>query len=475
VNAFRRPKLALESINAEAASALIAAAADVALILTDEGEILDFSINGAELANVLADHANWIGKAWIETITKESQQKADALIADAAENREPRWRHLNHLSPTQSDVPIMYTAMRIGPGAPIVAFGRELRSLASLHRRLIEVQQSMERDYAQIRQAETRYRLLFQMISDALIVIDCSQRKVVDSNPAARSLFASGAYPGEIWRSTTLFNPDGAHSVDLLLSNVEGSGRSDEVRVLLAHDQREVLVSASVYRDDRGTAFLMRVVDRDRDVDATPSTLKQTLLKLVEQAPDGFVVTDLDGRIITANATFLELVQLPTEQQVLAQPLDRWVGRSGVEIDILAANLRHHGSVRLFATDVRGELGVASAVEISAVTCMTDDQPYFGYAIRDVGRRVPRESTHGPALPRSLEQLEELIGHVPLKEIVREATVVIERLCIEAALNLSGDNRASTADLLGLSRQSLYVKLRRYGLGDLAEQGATEP
>ena len=56
---------------------------------------------------------------------------------------------------------------------------------------------------------------------------------------------------------------------------------------------------------------------------------------------------------------------------------------------------------------------------------------------------------------------------MPLKELVRETTDVIERLCIEAALELTGDNRASAAEILGLSRQSLYVKLRRYGLGDL--------
>jgi DNA-binding NtrC family response regulator len=31
---------------------------------------------------------------------------------------------------------------------------------------------------------------------------------------------------------------------------------------------------------------------------------------------------------------------------------------------------------------------------------------------------------------------------------------------------MTDDNRASAADLLGLSRQSLYVKLRRYGISD---------
>jgi DNA-binding NtrC family response regulator len=50
---------------------------------------------------------------------------------------------------------------------------------------------------------------------------------------------------------------------------------------------------------------------------------------------------------------------------------------------------------------------------------------------------------------------------------------VIERLCIEAALELTNDNRATAAEMLGLSRQSLYVKLRRYGLGDLSTDGGT--
>jgi len=35
---------------------------------------------------------------------------------------------------------------------------------------------------------------------------------------------------------------------------------------------------------------------------------------------------------------------------------------------------------------------------------------------------------------------------------------------------MTGDNRASAAEMPGLSWQSLYVKLRRYGLGDLAPE-----
>lgn len=35
-------------------------------------------------------------------------------------------------------------------------------------------------------------------------------------------------------------------------------------------------------------------------------------------------------------------------------------------------------------------------------------------------------------------------------------------------ISRTSDNRASAAEILGLSRQSLYSKLHRYGLGNLA-------
>ena len=75
-------------------------------------------------------------------------------------------------------------------------------------------------------------------------------------------------------------------------------------------------------------------------------------------------------------------------------------------------------------------------------------------------------------LPRSPGQLAELVGRMPLKDIVGETTDLIEQLCIETALKMTSDNRASAAQMLGLSRQSLYVKLRRHGIGDLGDDEA---
>jgi DNA-binding protein Fis len=109
-------------------------------------------------------------------------------------------------------------------------------------------------------------------------------------------------------------------------------------------------------------------------------------------------------------------------------------------------------------------------VEISAVMVNDGGKEWIGLSIRMTGR-VRNQTPINDGVTRSVEQLTELVGRVSLKEIVRESTDLIERLCIEAALNYTSDNRASAAEILGLSRQSLYLKLHRHGLTN----GGIEP
>jgi transcriptional regulator PpsR len=336
----------------------------------------------------------------------------------------------------------------------------------------VDAQQSMERDYARVRQVETRYRMLLQMAPDAVLLIDGSSLHVLESNPAARRLFGAAFEPRGPFAASRLFAGTTARSVEQLLAGVLASGRADDVRARLAGSDHEVVVSASPFRDEGGSACLVSISAPHTDpTGIVVPKLKTKLLKLLESAPDAFVVTGEDGRVVTANAAFLELVQLPNEERTHGETLERWLGRTSIDLDILLTHLRHRGQVRLFATTLRGELGAPTEVEISAVKMMNGGQPCLGFAIRDVGRRLTPTAQGEHAAARSFDYLTELIGRVSLKDLVRDATGVIERLCIEAALELTGDNRASAAEMLGLSRQSLYVKLRRYGLGDLAGEG----
>ena len=467
---FRAPSESLGEIDTKTAAGALAAASDVALILDEHGVVRDLACGSEELATGWA--AKWLNKRWLDTVTVESRPKVEAMLADAAAGTEPRWRQINHPSPRGPDLPVVYLTLRVGRTGHYLAVGRDLRAMAALQQRLVAAQQAMERDYARLRHVETRYRLLFQVTAEAVLIVDAASHKVIEANPAAGQLLGE-----TVKRLIGRTFPDGldqatAQDVRTLLAGVQTTGRAENVRARLADGQRDLLVYASLFRQENSALFLVRLLPIGGDQGTVAvAKAKSRLLEVVESGPDGFVVTGHDGRILTANASFLDLAQLATEEQARGESLERWLGRPGVDLNVLIANLRQHGSVRLFATTLRGEYGSSSEIEVSAVSVPNRDEPCFGFTIRSVGRRLPQEVRSGHELPRSVDQLKELVGRVPLKDLVRETTDVIERMCIEAALELTGDNRASAAEILGLSRQSLYVKLRRYGLGDLGAEG----
>ena len=200
---------------------------------------------------------------------------------------------------------------------------------------------------------------------------------------------------------------------------------------------------------------------------ATPESSVR-LGRVLESMPDAFVLVDTSARIITANASFVEMIRLGAKEQVEGQPLNRFLGRSGLERDILIDHLRTHGTVRNFNSLLRTHLGDQEDVEISGVFTSEGAEPCFGLSIRPANRLATSRAPARPGVNRSVEQLTELVGRVPLKELVRESTDLVEKLCIEVALELTRNNRASAADILGLSRQGLYSKLHKFGLGNLS-------
>ena len=253
----------------------------------------------------------------------------------------------------------------------------------------------------------------------------------------------------------------------------------------LADGGAEVAVSASVFRQEDTAFVLVRLAalpaatadapavrsgvrhKGQPAATARPGSWDATLAAFVQASPDALVFCDGIGTVLSANRAFLTMAELSNEDQARGPPLDRWLGRTGVEIGVLITNLRQRGSVGRFVTTLRGEYGTALEVEIAASQPASEGAPVLAFSIRDIERRSKPEPETGKAMTRSVTELTELVGRTPLKDIVAETTELIEQLCIETALAMSSDNRASAAMLLGLSRQSLYVKLRRYGMGSL--------
>ena len=459
----------LSDIDPQQAAHLIAAASDLAMVIDPKGIIQEVRISSKDLP--LDNHLSWIGKSWSDTVTPESRAKVDEMLKDAKAEGTQKWRHINYPSDQGADVPIMCAAISVGSEGGMVAFGRDIRNVAALQQRLMQSHQSMERDYLRMRHMETRYRLLFEMASEAVLIVDTANSKIIEANPAAGKILQSQTkrFIGKPFSDCI----EGADKklIEDLLNSVRISGTSESKKIPIANSGSELTITASIFRQESGALFLVRLTP------ALPQGQVQMLMPrrsmlidAIEQSPDGFVVTDGSGNILSANQSFADMAQVMRVDQCIGKPLDQWLGRSDVDLRVLISNIQQRGSVRLFATTLRGANGSEMQVEISGVSVPHAEKPCLGFNIRDVGQRAGIDGAGLQKLPRSADQLVELVGRVPLQEIVSETADLIEKLCIEAALKLTRDNRASASEMLGLSRQSLYVKLRRYGIGEVSER-----
>jgi len=448
----------------ETAGSLITASSDIALVLDREGVIVDVSLGTPELRR--EDCRSWIGRPWTEVVSVESRPKVQDLLKGAADEAAIQFRELNHPLPGGTDLPVRYSAMQVGQDGTIVALGRDLRNLAHLQQQLVEAQQAMEREYARLRMAETRYRMLFHLTSEPVVIVEATQLRVVEANPAAQQHLE---LPADKLTNTSILAglaPESGEALQGMLRTVQATGRADETEIALASGGKRFRALASAFRQDQAGYLLIRLTPLAGEGSAG-SGFESRILGLLEHLPDGFVVISPELKILEANRAFLDLAQLSSKHQALGEPLDMWLGRPGIDLQLLMVTLTEHGVVRNFNTIIRGQFGTVEEVEISAVPALGGSTPSYGFVIRSLGVRNALAGQRGRGLPRSVEHLTELVGRVSLRELVRETTDVIEKLCIEAALELSKDNRASAANMLGLSRQSFYAKLRRHGLGDL--------
>ena len=210
-------------------------------------------------------YQHWLGKPWSQTVTTESRNKVASMLRETGTGKGSRWRHLNQFAQDGSELPLSYSLIRI-PAAPgkqahAIAFGRDLRPQAALQQKLISAQRSMERDYWQLKHIETRYRLLSQVTSEALLILDAASEKLEDSNPAALALFGE-ALSKSAWSLRDSLEQRSYTELSQVFSGLRASGRSVPLEVRLAPSGADMVVSVSLFRQEQSSHFLLRLVPK---------------------------------------------------------------------------------------------------------------------------------------------------------------------------------------------------------------------
>jgi len=360
----------------ELAEAFVTVSSDIALVVDLDGTIRSVAV-GADSPTPAAP--SWVGRSWVDTVTEQTRRKIVRMLDEVTVTGVARRCEVSHLLPSGVGVPIAYSAVRLGPTGPVVAAGRDLRPIAAIQQRFVQGQQQMERELLKRRESESRYRLLFQVATDPVLIVDAMSMTVSEINPAAAERF--GETPAALSGRgvALLFEADSWPVLVALFERARAGSRSDEVRVRLAGSGDPVEVVAS--RFPSGERTLLRVRMRAAQ-DRTPQSGREDALASAGTAadphPPAIAITDTGGRVLMTNAPFTALVGLDlgavTDEHSLGEWLSDWPA--------ILADVRRNGFLQLVAARLTRSSGEVTEVSVSCALLSAGDEERFGFTLR---------------------------------------------------------------------------------------------
>ncbi|MEM8824823.1 MAG: transcriptional regulator PpsR [Pseudomonadota bacterium] len=435
---------------------IVATAADLAILVSQNGRILSVMTNPLNSALGRMDH--WEGRNIKDFLARDSEEKVLRHLAAVIEDRadRPVAIEVNHADGATWDFPIRYTFHQTGREGRILMLGRDLRPVAELQQRLVKAQVALERDYETQRVIETRFRVVMEASRDGLALVDVAGGRILDANRTAARLLGAGDQPMTGVAFTQEF--EGRRRAEFIeaLCNVAGQGDNAGLTVETRRADT-VRIVPQLFRNAGERVLLCRILPGD-DLSAD-SAAAARLADLYHQMPDAVAFVDDQGRLMDVNEAFLSLADADGLSEVRGKDITAFLGRGSVDLKTMT----DASGPDIYATRFVSTYGVRVPVEIGATELKTGGH---AFVIRDTsGLEALRDmGASGEPSAEVASGMTELVGSMPLRDIVASMTDVIEKQCIARAVELTNNNRVAAAEMLGLSRQSLYVKLRKFGL-----------
>ncbi len=443
---------------------IISRISDIALVLSQDGKVLGVMTNPSFRGQY--DLSTWEGQPLADQMTVESVPKLARRLTEFDELGDAlQPLEVNHkATDTYAEFPMRYSFHRIGSDGALLLLGSDLRSTAEMQQQLVAAQIALEQDYEAQRDANLKFRVLMGAMDEAVIYLSARSGKILEANAAALALLgpARSELTGLSLADTVTTTSGTGDLVTQLVTHAtqkEGSALKATTTAL----RKTVQIQPKLFRTSGEQMLLCKLIASTAEP-AQTDDLRANLMAMFENGVDAIVFVGADGTILSTNDAFLRLADIAHAPAVRGQSLAAFLNRGTVDLNVILDNAKRSGAMRLYATKIKSDLGADRAIEISTTRLRTGAAAVYALIIRDASRADAIRPANTQANDVDMESVIEYIGSQSLKDIVAKTTDVVEKMCIETAVEMTSNNRVAAAEMLGLSRQSLYVKLRKYGL-----------
>lgn len=423
--------------------------ADLSFLLWPDGQIAEATLGRRTRLGIDPDGLK--NRDIVEIVQPEDAAHMTNLVAQARDGQHPRPVKLRHSPLIQDGTVARYSAHIAGNGKNIMLIGSALSAELSLSAQAARAEIARHQRHDQ-QATEDRYRLLFETSTEGLLVVSQASGLIEQSNGSASILI--GQSPENLvgtplWShfieetdETPSVNNDRAETLEL---SARCSASGNLVRVSI-HTVRSLL----------GQMHIVRLNQVRPALQGHNDAYSARAIDLMRQISVPLVLIEPSGTVSWCNGAFAALIDDP---RIYGRPIADVLSVSSHALDLTLRQADLHGRIPTSLTSLDSRLAIAEDAHLNIVA-IPDAPGSYGILVHLIDD-VNAEATVGEP---ETSALTDLVGKAPMKTLVRKSTSSIERSCIEAALRLTGNNRATAASVLGLSRQSLYLKMREHKL-----------
>lgn len=433
---------------------------DINIILDTRGKILQIK---TPAGSILKNLNSWINKNIYDFLTIESKEKLNFHLTSLSDlsQSSTKWFELNHISENTGEFPVKYKGFKAANKKNVILIGNDLSPVAEIQKKFVNSQLALEREYSRYRSFETKYKALIEFSEEPLFLLDGVTGKILNLNDsAAKSINEKrDKLVGKSLSKFFNFKNDNEF-IELL--------KSDEiVKNYNSNKNIKSKFQSSIFRAENEVCIIVRL-QKENEVKVKENELNNILNKFYDNTRYGIVFTDSFGTIKHVNDSFISLCKIENQQLLIERPFSDFLARGIIDMKVLIEATLENGSTMPFKTQLISNYDIKTEIEITSTKTSINFVDYICFLISHRPNESEPETENNinenVVSEKATKKIMKLVGSAPLKDLVADTSDIVEKICIETALKMTKNNRVATAEMLNLSRQSLYVKLRKYNL-----------
>lgn len=440
----------------EKCKTLINDISDIYIILDFEGKIEEIEVfERLSKKNIIIDTNK---KNIFDIITDESVPKIKKYINLVSKSKKelPKFIEINHLSKDKlNSYPISYSLKKIDKNF-LIMIGKDLQEISEIQRKLVSSQLQLEKEYEKYKEFDTKYKILLNHSDEAIIIFDKNNGNIKDINIQAKKMLKIQLNDK---KTLNFFNLLKNSKNKKFREGIISHSKTSSTFKVRTKKNKKLILKPIIFRTGNELVILCKI-KANKKLRKISNNFSENISHFYNFSPDSIVFLTEKGVILDANDSLIQICNVTSLNDLVGKSFSDLIEKGTTDLNIICEETLKQGKIKNFQCRLITAQGLPFNTNIATCSIQSEKKKIIVISIR-IENNIDKNSNQSE---KNNENLLSLVGSAPLKTLVSESSDVVEKICIETALKITRNNKAAAADLLEISRQSLYVKLEKYNL-----------